>query len=243
MPTKLTVSDVLNDIEVELIQGAVGRDELGRSLQAVRQYHNKVRGELFDQAEKGLPIQELASHQFQINDMLLTLLQETIAQLQTTRLELRKALYLRPNLGNGSQASTTEQPTLAEANQVAGAPIGFDFAPVGWAGEASALSARPSATALEAAMSKEALAVPMDVRPSALPVLGWLLTRLRSALHSLSLFYTHRLADRQVNVNQLYGEWLIQLYQANQAQQEQVALLREEIARLRGQGEGERVKG
>ena len=38
-----TPNDVLNDIEFELMQGAVSRDELGQGIQTARQYQNRVR--------------------------------------------------------------------------------------------------------------------------------------------------------------------------------------------------------
>ena len=44
----LTVEDALNDIEIELLQGAVTRDDLGQSVQNVRRFQNQVRGETLD---------------------------------------------------------------------------------------------------------------------------------------------------------------------------------------------------
>ena len=99
MSNFLTIDDVLSDIEVELIQGAVSRDDLGRGLQRVRQHHNQLRATLFGGDSAQLDLRDVASRQFQVNDMLLTLLQESIAKVQALQVEVRKAarLTLRVN--------------------------------------------------------------------------------------------------------------------------------------------------
>lgn len=76
MKSTLTASDVLANIEFELMQGAISRDAFGRSLQEVRQHQNKVRQEVFGDGQQELNLREALSRQFQLNDMLLTLLQE-----------------------------------------------------------------------------------------------------------------------------------------------------------------------
>lgn len=78
-----TVEDILDDIEFELIQGTILSDELSQSVQALRQYQNKLRSELFATPRK--LDREAVARLFQVNDMLLTVLQEMATALEASR--------------------------------------------------------------------------------------------------------------------------------------------------------------
>jgi hypothetical protein len=64
------VDDVLASIEFELAQGCISRDDLGASIQAVRQYQNKLRGEALELVKRPEDMQEVVTRLFQINEML-----------------------------------------------------------------------------------------------------------------------------------------------------------------------------
>lgn len=226
MKTSITLQDVLSDIEIELVQGAVSRDDLGQSLQSVRQFQHKLRSELLAERSAQPNDRELIKRQFQINDLLLSLLQETIAKVQTLQLELRKGLQLTqsakhfaPFPGSQPEQNGVENSLSARDREPAVAV---------WAAQAVQHTAE-----IKAAMREDELKLTMDVRPINLPVVGWFFTRLRSAVHALTLFYVNRLATRQTAVNRLYGDWLLHAQQVNQTQQEQIALLNEQVAALR----------
>jgi hypothetical protein len=226
MSNFLTIDNVLSDIEVELIQGAVSRDDLGRGLQNVRQHHNQLRTTLFGSDAAQLDLRDVASRQFQVNDMLLTLLQESIAKVQALQLEVRKAARLtlrastsagNPSVdpGNGSTylatpAATERDDDVIQRNE----------------------ALKEAAQSIDALMRAERLKLKVDAQPVRLPLIGGLLGRLRSALHSLTLFYTNRLGEQQSEVNQGYGEWLLRLYTQNQEQQAELRLLRAELYAL-----------
>ena len=89
MKSWLTADDVLSEIEFELVQGAISRNELGRGIQAVRAYQNMARSEVSQAAQAGEG-REVVNRLFQLNDMLITLLQEVAAELRSVRLELRR---------------------------------------------------------------------------------------------------------------------------------------------------------
>ena len=81
MTRLLSATDVLDDIEFELLQGSVSRDDLGAGIRAARQFHNKLRGELLDPRRQPSSLRDAISRQAQLNDMLLLLLQQTAAEL------------------------------------------------------------------------------------------------------------------------------------------------------------------
>jgi hypothetical protein len=218
---------ILRDIEFELIQGAVSSDDLGRSIQTVRQHQNSLRGEFFQSGEKGVADQELAARLFQINDMLITLLQEMAGRVQRLEVELRRTSGLLPERPPAGTTARTladgEQPpdTLSPPVSPLWRPGGVDGDPHRW----------PPA-AVENAMGGDALHVDLEVRGARVPLVGALLNRVRNALHSLPLFYVRRLAGKQAAVNETYGDWVLHLNRLSQQQQQQIESLRSQLAAL-----------
>lgn len=227
MKSLLTRSDVLSDIEFELAQGAISRNELGQSVQAVKQYHNKVRSEVFQSSRQVGDNRESLSRLFQINDMLITLLQEMVTTIESLRLDLRR-VAVRASQGASPAAAATapRAPVVERDSDMAAA----GDVPVrdGW-GESSHW--RPPAD-VEQAMRPEALRVEPEARSTGIPVIGRLIQRLRIALHSLVLFYVVKLARKQVVINQTYGDWILHLGQLNQRQQEQIDWLNAQVSSL-----------
>ena len=76
MKSTLTREDIIADIEFELMQGTLSRNALGESMQTVRQFQNGLRSKTFDTEQSIENLYEALSRQYQLNDMLLTLLQE-----------------------------------------------------------------------------------------------------------------------------------------------------------------------
>lgn len=208
MTDGFSAEDVMHDVEVELLQGAVTTDDLGQSVQRVRRFQNQVRGETLD--SRGRPdYREIANRQFQINDMLLTLAQETATRQRALELALQKALR------------RGELPLAASDAAGRAAPLDDDFL---------TLPPPPDSLvrrleALQAAMDEDALLLQLEVTPAETPLVGRALGSLRSALHSLVVFYTNRLAARQAPINRLYGENLQELCRAVDRQQEAIATL------------------
>lgn len=73
---------------------------------------------------------------------------------------------------------------------------------------------------IELAMRQESLMVEPIVPPSRIPILGGVLTRIKTAFHRLVLFYIRELARKQSQVNKIYGETLISLLSAHAEQEE-----------------------
>jgi len=220
MSTSFTVQDILSDVEIELLQGAVTRDELGQSVQNVRRFQNTVRGESLDAAGARPDYRQIANRQFQLNDMLLTLIQETVTRLRGLELEVRKA-------ERAGLRATAGAPDVAP---VASPDLGVEE--VAGPDAVSALDYVRHLDALQGAMREDALALQIEAIPSDLPAIGKLIGGLRSMVHSLVVFYGNRLAQKQTEINRLYGASLRDLYAANRQQQEEIDHLALQLAAM-----------
>jgi len=207
------VDGLIRDIEFELAQGIVSPDDLGQAVQAVRNYQNKARAELFKASR--IDGREFAARSFQINDMLITLLEETVARIQQMQMELR---------GMRRVSTPLLAPTARPHNGGA-----LDRAVP--KGSVADLYDRPLAE-IETAMRDDELRIDLDARPIRTPLVGTLLTRLRNALHNLPLFYVRRLAGKQTAINRVYGDWVLHLYRVLCRQQNEVEALKAQLAQL-----------
>ncbi len=207
MKIETGVQDVLNEIEFELAQGTVSRDDLGKAVQQVRQFHGKLRAEIYGTPAQSLDLREIVNRQFQLNDMMLTLVQEMSAALHDTQLRIARTHTLAP-----SNETTTAQ-TIHAVDAMA---IPDDDTPPPWDDDA--------VRALNAA-THDALAQKVDARPVGIPVIGGVLSRIRAALHDVILFYVNRLAQRQATINNVYGEQLLTLKRKCEVQEEQIRAL------------------
>jgi hypothetical protein len=210
----LGAQDALADIDMELLQDAVQRDELADSVQNVRRFQDDARKQTLD-GQARPDYRAIAGRQFQINEMLLTLLQELATRQRGLELELRLAPPRGvPVAGPGaapvrdSAASVgTDGGSSSGLSSGLGDDFGDDLDP-----------ARPPSEALvrrldtiQAAMRDDALALQLEVTPTETPVVGRLLGNLRTAVHSLVVFYGNQLAARQTEVNRVYGGALQQM--------------------------------
>ena len=201
MKSTLTAADVLADIEFELLQGSISRSALGEGIQTVRQHQNKIRSLAFDSSQTDTDMQVVLSHQFQLNDMLLTLLNEMAGNLQEIN---QTAEWIgQKRRGEG------ERP-LFSTDQSANLPL-------------------KSTDALTQTMSFDAIRQEIEVTPTGrpIPVLNGLIRRVRLGLHNLSLFYVNRLAKNQARVNHTQADWLLHLNALNRHQQEEIEQLTE----------------
>lgn len=208
----LTVHDILNDIEIELLQGAVTRDDLGQSVQNVRRFQNQVRSEALDKRAQP-DYRTIANRQFQINDMLLTLAQEMATRQAALELELRKAERAGLRLHNLPVAA-------AQSDTGRIRPPSEDLV--------------RRLDAVRSAMRDDALTLQLEVTPSETPLVGRLLGGARAALHSLVVFYSNRLARRQSEINHTFGDTLQWLLQTQAADREALESIAAEVAQLRG---------
>lgn len=211
MKSTLTASDVLADIEFELMQGAISRDAFGRSLQEVRQHQNKVRQQVFGDGQQDVDLREALSRQFQMNDMLLTLLQEMSGGFE----EMQRQIEWVGEARGGTDQSTAARLARAMATNTQTPEL------------------RPT-TPLRETSRPEFLHQQMDMQPNGrpIPILNGLIRRLRTGLHSLVIFYVNKLGKQQTAVNQLHADWLQHLNALVRHQQEEIQQLTAKIAQL-----------
>jgi hypothetical protein len=223
MARRLTSDDVVKEVEFELAVGAVGRDELGQAIQSVQQYHNKLRGEAFEDEKLTPKSREALNRQLQFNEIVLSILREAAEEIRVLRLEQRRIAQLPEEVlarQDGLAERDGRTPTPAHAN-AGGVPSSRGVDPR-W----------PDAGQVERCLTAEQLQVALQAERTKLPLLGGLLTRLRLAGHQLALFYTQRLAERQVEVNRIYGDALLTLVARCEAQEQEISTLRAELAAL-----------
>ena len=221
-----TIDDILRDIEFEIIQGALGRDDLGQALQAARRFHAQSRHELLstDPRKRG---RELAVRQFQINEMLLVLIQETASRIRKLQIELHKVAGLVPEAQPGIHQAETE--TASGATGEATADDLFHWSP------------DTTSYPTEVERGDRKLEVQAHVQPVRLPLVGPLLTRLRTALHSLPVFYVNQFASQQREVNRALGDSLAELSRHLAQQEAQIQALDQQLHALQTGSDLERA--
>lgn len=239
MKSAIRAQDILNDIEFELIQGAIRQDELGQSIQTVRKFHNDLRSELLASVQNVQGGRDIVTRQSQLNDMLITLLQEMSNELLSLRQQQRQLNgWVQHNHTQGEAPTAGEPSTPLMATDSVGAlslagnnghpslpPLPMPALPV--AGGRDQELAR--------SMRREALGLSLDVRPVPIPLIGWAFQKIRALFHSLAFFYAQRLGERQAQINRIYGERLLSLAQQNAEYQRRLETLAAEVERLRNQ--------
>ncbi len=227
MPRCIDAESILDDIEFELVQGTLGSDSLSDAIEGVERFQNTRRAQLLASKDPAALPPEGLHTLFQIDDMVLGLLREMAAELQSLRLELRRAYALSSRQGGRQTNPISRSPGSRDAAYLPGeAPPSFDV---------TVLPDRPDRKEdeLREAMQADALEMQPQIGHSTLPVVGRLLVRLRVFLHSHGILYARLLAGKQTPINRIYGDWLLYLNEMNREQQEEIAALRTELAALR----------
>lgn len=223
MKPALTVDEIINDIEFEIAQGIVAHDDLGEAVQAAQQFQNKLRGELLLANGRVADPRTVITRQLQLNDILLTLAQVMTTASQGIQLSLRR-LSPRVSAISGFPVKPPEG--------TADAALGLDLEAAN-SHELDDQWGLRGTQEVEKAMQPEAVRVDLAAVPSRVPLVGWLITRIREILfHVLPWSYVHRFAERQAPINRAYGEWLLRLVQQNQAQHQQIQALTAQVDAL-----------
>lgn len=184
MTDTITAQHILNTIEFELAQGAISKDDLGRAIQEIKQHQNKLRNEVFQPGQELPQLREIIGRQFQLNDMLITMLQEMAASMQEMQLKNKR-------LQNWQQTAVTS-PTSNT-----GATTTPPDDSIWWdTGE------------IETAMA-ESLSIKLEAQPTTIPLIGFFLQRFKHSVHELVLFYLQKFAQKQTAVNRTYGRWTL----------------------------------
>ena len=217
MKQKTTAQDILNDIEFEIAQGMVSKEAFGPSLEAVRQFQDRLRSQAFKSIKMNDPYREIISRQFQTTDMLLALLQEMALRIQSLQAAIENLRQRRPLLETQvaetpAVEKTTPAPTTVKSTGVV----------------SSKHEIRSQDEILEA-MRPETISIPLQTRAIRWPVIGGLLTRLRIFYQRPAMHYTALLSERQAPVNRTLGDRILYLEALVQEQQQHIEALKAKI--------------
>jgi len=235
MKRPITVADILNSVEFELLQHALLQDNVSESIQRLKTYQARTRVELFGQG-KSPTFEEVVSAQFNANEMMATLIQVMNQRLEALRQEVRQAAYLKQHAPLTSD-SLSERDFLSERDSFSNRWPGSSDAQFDTLGvfvqHVSNVDDKTNALgSLVDSVQHASVPLEMEVRQSNVPLIGGLLNRIRRALHELVLFYVNKIVRRQTEINELYSVALQELVTLNQAQAQEIAQLRWRLQRL-----------
>jgi hypothetical protein len=222
MTTGFTIADLVRDIEIELLQGDVLDRELSASVAEIRRFQQQMRTQLLDGSGR-IDLRTVAGRQFEMNDLLLTLLHETALRLETLQREQHAVIR---RLADAVPPSAALNPPAANAQvraEVLPAPGDAALPVDAWTRRLAEVAA---------AMRGDALQLDVALQGSGTPVVGSAVDGLKRALHGLVIFYTNRLAERQSAINRLYGQWIIHLHEQARAQDDELGHLRAAVRAL-----------
>lgn len=236
MKKTMTVADILNSVEFELMQHTLLQDDVADGIQRLRAYQTHARSELLSDG-KNPSISAAIDMQFNTNEMLLTLLQVLDQRFETLQQDFRRAAFAQQHASPASGADPAEsaQADAVQSNQQ-------------WRTVAATSLSTPAALSVmdfnHAELSPDALSefitdkpplLEMDVRQSQTPLLGGMINRVRRELHELVLFYVNKVVWQQAEVNRTYGAMLQELIAANQVQAGEIRELRRQLLQLTAQ--------
>lgn len=233
MKRPITVADILNSVEFELLQHSLMQDNVSEGIQRLRAYQARARVDLFGQG-KSPSFEDVVSAQFNANEMMTTLIQVMNERLEALRQEVQQAAHLKQH----APSTTDSPPDWKSLPDQPLSPIDAHFYAFDFASPAIT-DLRDSAYTLETlaeSIQDASTLVEMEARQSHLPIIGGLLNRIRRALHELVLFYTNKVVRRQAQVNEAYNVVLQELVALNRAQAQEIAQLRRHLQRLAAPG-------
>ncbi len=255
MKVGLSIRDVLAEVDFELAQGVVARQDLRRAIREIRRLHERNRQAVFGASATGSEtatpdLREALRRQFQVDDMILAVLGEAVSAAEEARERSRRlAEFVRESLAEVVIEDEAEADSVTPVGAVAPAP-GRDGAPrrvtsAGGAGRFAEADRglvdplygiedeEPEAEQdVEWAMRPERLIVSMDSRDARIPLVSSVFGRLRNALHSRVLIYIGSLGEKQIEVNRVLGDHLLRAVAGLRRQHSAIESLRLRVTRL-----------
>lgn len=236
MKQPMTVADILDSVEFELMQHTLLQDDVADGIQRLRTYQTNARSELLGDG-KNPSISSAIDVQFNTNAMLLTLLQVIDQRIESLQQDFRRAAFAQQHMSptSGIQHSDSTQAGEAQSSRqgrdVAATPVSLPVAH----GATNFDEALLSTDAISEFIADEPALLEMDVRQSHTPLLGSVLNRVRREFHELVLFYVNKVVRQQAEVNRVYGSMLQELVAVNQTQAWEIQELRTQLLQLTAQ--------
>jgi hypothetical protein len=215
MPNILTTKDVIEEIEFELAQGIIGRYGPGRSIGEVREFTSRTRTALLDSPKISENLRDIIRKQFQLTEMLLKLLEESAASVQSLQLLFEK--HYRASgpgqafpSGSGIRSLPEDKPEIP-------------------------LKKKYFFLNQKEILDINSIHYLKPEMPVSRPRSVWL-TRLvnffKNLYHRPAYFYAGQLGKKQERVNQIFGDWLIKVNANNQNFFEELEKFSDRLFRL-----------
>lgn len=211
MKTTPQANDVLRDIEFELLQGIVSREKLGQGIRALRNHQSLLRRTLLEPTASVPDARDLATRQLQLNDMLITLLQEMVTATESLEEKIKRF-----------NRWPSAVPVAEIEAEIPAAQLTV---------QAQNLPARSGET-LSSTTTPDRLAVDMVLAPVPIPLIGGVIRRLQKLLHGIVLFYVRRLAEKQGAVNSVHAAWLSAQERTIRSQAAEIEQLKQMVVTL-----------
>lgn len=212
MKRNLSLEDIFASVEFELLQSTLLQDELSDGIRELRAYQNRSRAQLLGNSAAAPTTEQLLDLQMRLNEMLLTIIevqgQKTLSLHQTVKRMGQMGLASRL-AANADRGEIPGEPMAdgAETFDPAGlADLGGGFSEPSFFAQAAepfgaGVGNAGFGNAAGPLQDPDALKLAPDIRAVGVPIIGGFLSRLRTALHELVLFYVNRLGERQTEVN------------------------------------------
>lgn len=237
MKRPITVTDILNSVEFELLQQTLIQDDVTEGVHRLRAYQADARNQLRQQSAPPSN-NSLVELQINTNEMMLTLIQLLDHQVQALQQELRRAAQLtvhQPGISRSERAVSAE----TDAAQARDASTSLDTSDDSLSDQSTEEHPPEAFNAFVGDMylDRELGPIEMDVHESHAPVLGGVLNRVRMSLHELVLFYVNKVVEQQTDVNRAYADALRDLLATVRTQSLELQELRNRLSQLEQQSQ------
>jgi hypothetical protein len=217
----ITVNEIVNEIEFAIAQGYIAHEEFQQAIIAARKFQHAFRFDVFSKLKLSETFRKIVSKQFQMNEMLLSLLYEMGLSIQVLQNENRRLSGLE-RVQKGDQE-------LHPANEILSNVRGNWRLDIESPGDDS-FQAQVTDDLINI-MKPEAIHVDLQVKTNQNSLLGRILAKLKIFYHRPALFYTQILSNRQANINRILGDRVLTLETMIRQQQKQIEILKETISK------------
>jgi len=216
MINSLKPENIIEEIQFELAQGLIRKEELGEAIRSVRNFSNKIRKEILENYPLDGKLRDIFRKQFQLIEMLTKLIEENALLTQNLKIMINHRRVVNPGLDR----IHLDNPAVREA-----------FAST--AGEDLLLNQNYYLLNQEEILkviAPKTLKIDMPITKGRTSLTTKIKSFLKLLYHRPAFFYTLQLGEKQEKINTIFGYWLMKLYTNSQMQQDQINRLNEQLS-------------
>jgi len=219
MKNSLKPENIIEEIQFELAQGLIRKEELGEAIRSVRNFSNKIRKEILENYPLDGKLREIFRKQFQLIEMLIKLIEENALLTQNLKIMINNRRVVNPGLDNNIPLDT---PAVRKADSSTG-------------GENLLLNQNYYLLNQEEILkviAPKTLKIDMPITRGRTSLTTKIMSFLKLLYHRPAFFYTLQLGEKQEKINNIFGYWLMKIYTNSQLQQDQINRLNEQWSLL-----------